>query len=96
MASDFGPLDCIGLVGPKRSIWIFCRAPSNESYSYVCDLAGTYHWTDTGNTVILQSGQTLTTIGWRRLTYDEASQLYALARLVESNSSYADRWRDES
>jgi hypothetical protein len=83
-------LDCIGLAGPNRSIWLFCRGPCNESYSYTFPWAGTYHWTDTGNVEHLQIGQVLTTFGWRRLSYDEASQLYALAWLVESNSSYAD------
>jgi hypothetical protein len=80
-------LDCVGLIGPNRSLWLYCLAEASETYSYSDFLVGTYHWSDEGELgevlYIQQPGQALISKGLRRLSYDEAPLLYALARLVE-------------
>jgi hypothetical protein len=90
-------LDCIGLLGPNKSLWLYCLADESETYSYDDFPTGTYRWSlrglrwlDEGEILHVQKSQVLNTRGLRRLKYDEAPQMYALAWLVESNPGYVD------
>lgn len=79
-------LDCVGLIGPNKSLWLYCLAEESETYSYADFTPGMYHWTDEGELgeiIYIQRDQSLITRGLRRLNYNEASQLYALAGVVE-------------
>jgi hypothetical protein len=90
-------LDCIGLLGPDKSLWLYCLADESETYSYDDFPIGTYHWSlrglkwlDEGEILHVQKHQVLNTRGLRRLSYNEAPQLHALAWFVESKLPYAD------
>jgi hypothetical protein len=77
-------LDCVGLIGPNKSLWLYCLADESETYSYDDFPVGTYHWSLRGHEILhVVEHHVLNTKGLRRLKYHEVPQLYALARLVE-------------